>query len=73
DPELNHFSGIVPCGITDGTVTSMTNEIGYSVEMSAVKAALAVEFRKVFANTTSDNDRKKTRLAAGETTDQQGI
>lgn len=50
-PNLDHFKGIVPCGITDGTVTSMANELGYSIETSSVKAALAVEFRKVFAKT----------------------
>ncbi|PXA03957.1 lipoate-protein ligase B [Coraliomargarita sinensis] len=55
-PDLNHFNGIVPCGITDGTVTSMANELGYSIGMADVKAALAVEFRKVFANTATDNE-----------------
>lgn len=50
DPDLSHFEGIVPCGITDGTVTSLVNELGYSVEIAAVKAALAVEFQQVFAN-----------------------
>jgi lipoate-protein ligase B len=56
NPDLRHFSGIVPCGITDGTVTSMADELGYSVEMTDVKEALAVEFRKVFANTPFSND-----------------
>ena len=28
DPDLSHFSGIVPCGITDGTVTSLRAELG---------------------------------------------
>jgi lipoyl(octanoyl) transferase len=27
-PKLEHFSGIVPCGITDGTVTSLAAELG---------------------------------------------
>ncbi|HKK18772.1 MAG TPA: lipoyl(octanoyl) transferase LipB [Opitutales bacterium] len=56
DPDLNHFGGIVPCGITDGTVTSMANELGYSVGSGDVKAALAVEFRKIFAKSASSND-----------------
>jgi lipoate-protein ligase B len=55
-PDLAHFGGIVPCGITDGTVTSMENELGYSIDTTKVKAALAVEFRKVFANTDENND-----------------
>lgn len=53
NPDLKHFNGIVPCGITDGSVTSMVHELGFSMETSEVKAALAVEFRKVFANTAS--------------------
>lgn len=56
NPDLAHFQGIVPCGITDGTVTSLANELGYSIETAEVKAALAVEFRKVFANTARNND-----------------
>jgi lipoate-protein ligase B len=56
NPDLSHFSGIVPCGITDGTVTSMVNELGYSIETTEVKEALAVEFRKIFANTAQRND-----------------
>ena len=28
DPDLSHFAGIVPCGITDGTVTSLRAELG---------------------------------------------
>lgn len=56
EPDLKHFSGIVPCGITDGSVTSMLNELGYSVGTATVKAALAVEFRKVFANTAVNHD-----------------
>lgn len=51
DPDLSHFSGIVPCGITDGTVTSMAAEIGKNIESGAVKSRLAVEFRQVFGNT----------------------
>ncbi|WP_269523874.1 lipoyl(octanoyl) transferase LipB [Coraliomargarita parva] len=47
-PNLQHFSGIVPCGITDGTVTSMEKELAAPVDMEAVKARLAVEFRQVF-------------------------
>lgn len=48
---LNHFSGIIPCGITDGTVSSMQQELGHSIDLDSVKSRLAVEFRKVFQNT----------------------
>ena len=50
DPDLSHFNGIVPCGITDGTVTSMKRELGQQVEIESVKAALAVELNALFAN-----------------------
>lgn len=43
---LDHFSGIVPCGIsaTDGTVTSMHVELGRAVDETEVKRVLAGEF-----------------------------
>ncbi|MGB0416645.1 MAG: lipoyl(octanoyl) transferase LipB [Coraliomargarita sp.] len=50
-PDLHHFSGIVPCGITDGTVTSMTLELGEPVDLEEVKSRLAFEFQKIFRNT----------------------
>lgn len=43
-PDLAPFSGIVPCGITDGTVTSIQTELGTAPDMASVKAALATEF-----------------------------
>ncbi len=49
---LNHFGGIIPCGIaaSDGTVTSMEAELGQTVEMEKVKRVLAEEFWKQFGN-----------------------
>ena len=48
--DLNHFSGIVPCGITDGTVTSMERECGAPPTMTAVKAAVARHFEAQFSS-----------------------
>jgi len=52
--DLTPFSGIVPCGITDGTVTSMQLELGQPLDMHAVKKVLAQEFPRLlqdfFAN-----------------------
>ena len=52
--DLAPFSGIVPCGITDGTVTSMSAELGHEVDPTEVKAVLAAEFWRLlpgfFAN-----------------------
>lgn len=47
-PDLTHFSGIVPCGIRDGTVTSMEAELNRIPDSGAIKERLFVEFRRVF-------------------------
>jgi lipoyl(octanoyl) transferase len=44
NPDLTPFSGIVPCGITDGTVTSMKAELGHELDLAEVKRVLAAEF-----------------------------
>jgi lipoyl(octanoyl) transferase len=44
--DLAPFGGIIPCGISavDGTVTSMQAELGKTLDLRAVKSALAAEF-----------------------------
>lgn len=49
-PDMTHYDGIVPCGITDGTVTSMEIEQKQSIDITAVKTRLAFEFKQVFEN-----------------------
>lgn len=54
--DLAPFGGIVPCGITDGTVTSMRQELGCELDLPEVKAVLAAEFReqwRIFLETTN--------------------
>ncbi|HEY3778148.1 MAG TPA: lipoyl(octanoyl) transferase LipB [Rhizomicrobium sp.] len=46
-PDLDHFSGIVPCGIRGHGVTSLA-DLGISVSMAEVDAALRTEFENVF-------------------------
>ncbi|MFN3075851.1 MAG: lipoyl(octanoyl) transferase LipB [Alphaproteobacteria bacterium] len=46
-PDLEHFSGIVPCGITEHGVTSF-RDLGITATMSEVDAALATSFVEVF-------------------------
>ena len=42
--DLTPFAGIVPCGITDGTVTSLQQELGRAFDLIEVKQLLAAEF-----------------------------
>ena len=48
--DLSHFAGIVPCGITDGTVTSLEKELGQSVAMEEVRQRIAARFRQSFSS-----------------------
>ncbi len=47
EPDLSHFSGIVPCGIREHGVTSLA-DLGLKVTMADVDAALRETFREVF-------------------------
>ncbi|QIE46488.1 lipoyl(octanoyl) transferase LipB [Pseudohalocynthiibacter aestuariivivens] len=47
EPDLEHFSGIVPCGITDHGVTSLV-DLGLPVSMADVDVALQQTFGDVF-------------------------
>ena len=46
-PNLAHFDGIVPCGVTDHGVTSL-EALGLDVSMAAADEALAASFARVF-------------------------
>lgn len=48
DPDLSHFSGIVPCGLGDYAVTSMAR-LGATANMDAVDAALRRHFPEMLA------------------------
>ena len=47
DPDLSHFSGIVPCGISDHGVTSLV-DLGLPVTMADLDVALMASFAEVF-------------------------
>jgi lipoyl(octanoyl) transferase len=47
EPDLSHFSGIVPCGVTEHGVTSLV-DLGRPVGMDDADAALKAAFQAVF-------------------------
>lgn len=47
EPDLSHFAGIVPCGISEHGVTSIV-ALGHLVAMEDVDAALIASFTEVF-------------------------
>ena len=49
NPDLDHFSAIVPCGIHDRPVASMVEVLGRSVELEDVVSSLIECFEKVFS------------------------
>jgi len=55
DPDLAHFAGIVPCGVSEPRygVTSLV-DLGVPVSMPEVDMALRAEFETVFGRTTDD-------------------
>jgi lipoyl(octanoyl) transferase len=48
NPQMEHFRLIVPCGIPDKPVTSLTRALGRAIEMDAVRARVATAFADIF-------------------------
>ncbi|SLN39258.1 Octanoyltransferase [Roseivivax jejudonensis] len=53
EPDLDHFDGIVPCGITDHGVTSLV-DLGLPVTMADLDVALARSFEDTFGDRRSE-------------------
>jgi lipoyl(octanoyl) transferase len=47
NPDISHFDGIIPCGISEHGVTSLA-DLGVNIPMQAVDQALAAAFEAVF-------------------------
>src|SRR6516162_3645843 len=60
-PNLSHFAGIVPCGVSDARydVTSLA-ELGCSVSLSEADAALRAEFTPLFGAAAEDQTLRST-------------
>ena len=52
EPDLSHFSGIVPCGVRRHGVTSLV-DLGLPVTMPEVDSVLRGQFERVFGPTHS--------------------
>lgn len=46
--DLSLFSGIIPCGISDKSVTSLSKEVNTKIEIENVKFLLLKHFNEVF-------------------------
>lgn len=49
NPELNYFKNIIPCGITDKGVTSVSELINRNIEMNEIKQILYKNFAESFS------------------------
>jgi lipoate-protein ligase B len=60
-PDLSHFAGIVPCGVSDARygVTSLA-ELGCSATLADIDAALRAEFAPLFGMVAEDQTLRST-------------
>jgi lipoyl(octanoyl) transferase len=61
-PDMSHFGLIVPCGLGDREVTSLSRLLGRRVEVAEVKPRLRVAFERVFGVKLADNERRELGL-----------
>ena len=67
DPDLGHFAGIVPCGVTGHGVTSL-RDLGVAATMAEVDAALMATFAEAFG-AAPGQPRRETRWTRAESID----
>src|SRR5271154_2344143 len=73
EPDLSHFSGIVPCGVADPRygITSLA-DLGLTVSMAEVDMALRAAFAPLFGNsaqvlpsTENNSSRRRSATSSG--------
>ena len=47
--DLDYFKGIIPCGITDKSVTSLAQELDKEIDFEAAKKILVKKLERVFS------------------------
>lgn len=55
-PDMRHFSYIVPCGIATNGVTSMTEILGYPVDIEEVRREMRKQFSEIFGITLNSGE-----------------
>jgi lipoyl(octanoyl) transferase len=50
DPDLSHYAGIVPCGVREHGITSLTKLLGRPVAMEEFDESMKAEWGGVFSN-----------------------
>lgn len=69
DPDLRYFGQIIPCGIRDKGVTSLTRLLGHSVRPDDVEASVSRHFAEVFAVTLESHVAPAEWLQSGTSED----
>ena len=55
NPDMSFFKGIIPCGIRDGSVTSLKNELRIIPDLNIIKERFIVEFNSIFYKDNLDH------------------
>ena len=62
DPDLSHFEGIVPCGIAEHGVTSLT-DLGLPVTLADLDVAPKETFAEIFGEAAESGNCPRPALA----------